>query len=294
MLTRESASRREVAANLILRLMRGNYDIDQIHEMINSIILMDIFVFFGEAGVALLRKEQITLDWYRRHFNQEGMRDIPSAPNADFTDNYLPMTLSERSADLDESIESLIHDEIKVDVSLKSRGTTLHLNLEESLVVINALVVRRAAIRGGAWSSAGKSVEGPLMETLCRLFSVDRQYFTRSLADDGSLREVDYYLLPSDTAPAKCEVKLMGGGNPESADAVIARDSKVFVASTMSDTNKTQMDELGVLWTELQTPNGFLRFGDTLRQLSIPYTDLPVKADYTAEIENAIQATFAV
>ena len=170
----------------------------------------------------------------------------------------------------------------------------MHLNLEESLVVINALAVRRAAIRGGAWSAIGKRVEGPLMETLCRLFKVDSERFARSIPRGRSLREVNYYLLPPDGSQVKCEVKLMGMGNPESADAVIARDSKVFVASTMSDTNKTQMDELGVLWTELQTPNGFLRFGDTLRQLGIPYTDLPVKADYTEEIENAVQATFAV
>lgn len=86
----------------------------------------------------------------------------------------------------------------------------------------------------------------------------------------------------------------MGKGNPESMDGVIARDSRAFVASTLSPTNTAQLDEWGVLWTELQTKNGFLRFGDTLRQLGIPYTDLPVKSDYTAEIENAIQATFAV
>ena len=78
---------------------------------------MDIFVFFGEAGAALLRKDQITLDWYRRHFNQEGRHDKPSALNSDFTDNCLLLTLLERSDDMDESIESLINDEIKVDVS---------------------------------------------------------------------------------------------------------------------------------------------------------------------------------
>lgn len=38
----------------------------------------------------------------------------------------------------------------------------------------------------------------------------------------------------------------MGKGNPESADAVIARDSKVFVADKLSDLNKKQLDTLKV------------------------------------------------
>ena len=132
------------------------------------------------------------------------------------------------------------------------------------------------------------------METLCRLFDVPAGCFTRALAQDGSLREVDYYLLHPDGAQIRCEVKLMGRGNPEGADMTIARDSKVFVASTLSDTNTTQLDDLDILWTELQTRNGFLRFQQTLQELGIPHTPLPDKEDYTAEIESAIQATFAV
>jgi hypothetical protein len=71
----------------------------------------------------------------------------------------------------------------------------------------------------------------------------------------------------------KCEVKLMGRGNPESADAVIARDSKVFIADKLSDTNKRQLDSLGVEWVELRSENGFKRFADVLRRLNIPYQD---------------------
>ena len=70
-------------------------------------------------------------------------------------------------------------------------------------------------MRGGAWSAVGKQVEGPLM--VCRLFQVDERHFTRSITDDESLREVDYYLLPPSGERLKCEVKLIGKGNPESA-----------------------------------------------------------------------------
>ncbi len=55
----------------------------------------------------------------------------------------------------------------------------------------------------------------------------------------------------------KCEVKLMGRGNPESADAVIAKDSKVFVADKLSDTNKKQLNSREVEWVELRSTGGF-------------------------------------
>ena len=130
------------------------------------------------------------------------------------------------------------------------------------------------------------------METLCRLFAVESRYFTRALADDDSLREVDYYLLPPRRDRAKREVKLMGQGNPESADAIHARDTDVFVASTLSDTNRRQLDDAGVLWTELQVHNGFMRFQQTLGGLGIPYAPRENFSD--AEIESAVRQALAL
>ena len=67
----------------------------------------------------------------------------------------------------------------------------------------------------------------------------------------------------------KCEFKLMGKGNPESADAVIARDSKVFVADKLSDMNKRQLNSLNVDWVELRSENGFQKFAAVLDALKI-------------------------
>jgi len=63
----------------------------------------------------------------------------------------------------------------------------------------------------------------------------------------------------------------MGKGNPESADAVIARDSKVFVADKLSDTNKRQLDSLGVEWVELRHDSGYKRFKTVLENLNVPH-----------------------
>ena len=65
----------------------------------------------------------------------------------------------------------------------------------------------------------------------------------------------------------------MGKGNPESADAVIARDSSVFVADKLSNTNKKQLDHLGVEWVELRSEDGFLRFKTVLDNLDIPHNN---------------------
>ena len=135
-------------------------------------------------------------------------------------------------------------------------------------------------LRGGLWSTAGKKVEKPLMLTLCKLYQVaDENYSvklkgTNKEVDDTTFeREIDFYLIESGNQ-YKCEVKLMGKGNPESADAVIARDSRVFVADKLSDMNKRQLNSLKVDWVELRSENGFQKFAATLDNLKIKHGDL--------------------
>lgn len=113
------------------------------------------------------------------------------------------------------------------------------------------------------------------MLTLCKLYQVaDENYAvklkgTKIEIDETTFeREIDFYLL-SGSNQYKCEVKLMGKGNPESADAVIARDSKVFVADKLSDLNKKQLSSLNVNWVELRSENGFQKFAAVLDALKI-------------------------
>ncbi len=80
----------------------------------------------------------------------------------------------------------------------------------------------------------------------------------------------------------------MGKGNPESADAAIARDSSVFVADKLSDTNKLQFNDLGIQWIELRNKNGFYKFEYILSKLNIPYTQLSKEINYN----NAINKSF--
>ena len=163
-------------------------------------------------------------------------------------------------------------------LTIKFKGVSVDLNVSESLIVINTLAVKRAAIRGGSWSTAGKRVEKPLMQTLCKLYGIsDKNYALKikgqDLEGDEFEREIDFYLIEGKNQ-YKCEVKLMGIGNPEGADAVMARDSKVFVADKLSDTNKKQLNSRNVEWVELRSAGGFMRFETVLRNLKIPHRKL--------------------
>ena len=145
------------------------------------------------------------------------------------------------------------------------------------MIVINTLAVKRAALRGGAWSTAGKRAEKYIMLALCRLYKVPEQYYNakhfikerRKKVD----REVDFYFKKGGVDKYRCEVKLMGMGNPESADAIIARDSSLFVADTLSKQNKNQCDELGICWVELRVNEGYKRITQAFEKFNILYTN---------------------
>ena len=114
------------------------------------------------------------------------------------------------------------------------------------------------------------------MLTLCKLYQIDEENYavtlkgTKKEVDETTFeREIDFYLIRNGMEN-KCEVKLMGKGNPESADAVIARESRVFVADKLSDLNKKQLESLDVCWVELRSENGFQKFGEVLDELGIP------------------------
>ncbi|MCZ0933145.1 MAG: CfrBI family restriction endonuclease [Oligoflexia bacterium] len=145
----------------------------------------------------------------------------------------------------------------------------MDLNINESLLVINALAVKRSALRGGSWSSLGKRVEEPLMKTLCKLYKVPAKNYKAQIKNNDE-REIDFWLINNKNY-YKCEVKLMGKGNPESADAGLARGSHIFIADKLSEKFKKEFDRLRVHWVELNSKKRFLQFENVLKNLKIPY-----------------------
>ena len=79
----------------------------------------------------------------------------------------------------------------------------------------------------------------------------------------------------------------MGAGNPESADAIIARDSDLFIADTLFIQNKNQCEKLGVCWVACRDKEGYERFKLALDKFKIPYVD------YNGNLDNDLHTILA-
>lgn len=298
-----------VAEHIIQKLLKAEDYRVEVVDLINAEFLQYAVDFFKKVIDAKLRSQLITVDWYKKEFLDRtlpsGELAIHSGLNTKTIQNMYNSASRQVVLDasyehyekLFETIKRLVEEErdLELTLTIKLRGVSVDLNVSESLIVINTLAVKRAELRGGLWSTAGKRVEKPLMTTFCMLFNVDEANYEikvrgKSFARPEFQREIDFYLL-SGGERHKCEVKLMGKGNPESADAVIARASKVFVADKLSDMNKKQLDSIGVNWVELRSANGFKRFEQVLTKLGIPHTDFSGVLDQ--ELPRIFEKAFA-
>jgi DNA-dependent RNA polymerase auxiliary subunit epsilon len=281
----------QVAKNIIVKLLKGEDYRIEIVTLIDAEFLQYSIEFFKKVVAAKLKNEKITSDWYKKEFLSKTLSSEEIAINSGLNRKTISNMYNSASREividasnlhydkLYEAISSLTEDEsdFSLTLTVKMKTVSVELNISESLIVINTLAVKRAALRGGLWSTAGKRVEKPLMQTLCKLFNVPEDNYSIKLKgktnDQGFdfVREIDFYLVEG-LNNHKCEVKLMGKGNPESADAVIARDSKIFIADKLSDTNKKQLDSLNVNWVELRSDYGYKKFGEVLKKLNIPHS----------------------
>ena len=292
----------QVTKNIIRKLLKGEDYRIEIVTLIDAAFLQFVVDFFKKVVDAKFKNQDITIDWYKKEFldSRLPINDIAinSGLNKKTIHNMFNSSTKEIVIDasgehydlLYESIKNLVDTEhdLELTLTIKFKGVSVDLNVSESLIVINTLAVKRAAIRGGSWSTAGKRVEKPLMQTLCKLYGVSSKNYAlkikgKELTEDEFEREIDFYLIEGKNQH-KCEVKLMGIGNPESADAFIARDSKVFVADKLSDTNKKQLNSRKVEWVELRSDGGFKRFENVLNNLKIPHKKLASNIDKDLEL----------
>ena len=289
----------QVVKNIIKRLIKGQDYRIEIVALINAEFLQYAIDFFKSVIEAKLANTDVTIDWYKKTFLNPNLSSESIAINSGLNKKTITNMYNSASKEividasnehydvLYQSISSLIENQPDIDLTLtiKFRGVSVELNINESLIVINTLAVKRAALRGGLWSTAGKRVEKYLMASLCKVFSVPFEHFDQSKIP-VSMREVDFYLI-KDKKYFRCEVKMMGRGNPESADAIFARESDVFVADKLSDLNKQQADKLKVKWVELRNEDGFRRFATVLKELEIPFTDF--KGDLDSHLDTILK-----
>jgi hypothetical protein len=287
----------KVTKDIIRKLLRGEDYRIEIITLINAEFLQFAINFFKKIVDAKLRNKNINIDWYKKEFLSSNLPAKEIAINSGLnkktisnmfnssTREVVINASNEHYDSLHEAIKNLVDNEhdLELTLTIKLKGVSVDLNVSESLIVINTLAVKRAELRGGLWSTAGKRVEKPLMQTLCKLYEVPTENYAlrikgKTLEKDDFEREIDFYLIERSNQH-KCEVKLMGKGNPESADVVTARGSKIFIADKLSNTNKKQLNSLKVEWVELRSEGGFKKFEKILDHLKIPHSKLSENID---------------
>lgn len=293
----------EVVQKIIRRVLNNKDYRIVIVTLINAEFLQYAIEFFRRVVEAKLKNQSVTTDWYRAEFLNPNLpsddliinsglnkKTISNMYNSARREIVLEAT-NEHYEQLHEAISSLVDHEGEIDITLtiKFRGVSVDLNINESLFVINTLAVKRAELRGGAWSTAGKQVEKLLMISLCELYRVPKENYALTGLSE-SQREVDFFLINENNKSFRCEVKLMGKGNPESADATIARDTDVFIADKLSDLNKDQLNHLEIKWIELRSYEGYRKFGELLQELEIPHVDF--QGELNQELDEIFKKIF--
>lgn len=255
-----------------------------IQSLIDKEFLERVILFFEKIVNAKLKNNEITRDWYKSNMLSEELSKDDIAWNAGLTLKSIGNIHGSQSKDividasrehyeiLLSSINDLVTNEIDVNLTITLKGVSVSLSLNESLIIINAIAVMRSGIRGGVWSTMGKSIEKPLMILLCKMLSVNPKYYENTCIDDpDNPRESDFFLMSGKEECIRCEVKLMGKGNPESADGALARGTKLFVADKLSNQNKKELDKLDILWVAMADGNTLEQFSNCLDKLEIPH-----------------------
>ena len=222
-------------------------------------------------------------------FGPDGPPDIAVRPNKRVVAK-VPIAYPD---ELPEKVPVLVKESnpnIEYKPILSRNGVSVGLSMDETLIVVNTLAAKHAEIRGGAWSGLGKRLELPLMLTLAKLYQVPSSHYAgKGLT--GENREVDFHFLSSSGDQFFCEVKLMGKGNPESADSTIARRSNIFIAQTLSDKNKSQLTNRGHHWVELGAKDGYKRIHTVFTYLDIPCAEFD--GDLDTALDEIISQVFA-
>lgn len=271
--------------NIIRKLIAGEDYYPEVLNAIDADFLQYIVDFFKRIIKAKLDKKPVTADWYKEEFlllHSLSNAEMNTITLSNSQQIVLDTTLKHYDALHDVFNNLDMKDNFDMTFTIKFRNVSFDLNLNESLILFNTLAVKRSALQEKSWREIEKQIEKPLITTLCALFQVPKKYFDQKNLPE-SQRESDFYLFNDTKEGFPCEVKLMGKGNPESADAVYARGSRVLVANTLSDLNKEQMDANGIFWVELKKIDDYKRFEQVLTALSIPYKsftgDLQVALD---------------
>ena len=281
-----------VINNTVSKLLLGKDYREEVVNAINASFFDFTIDFFKKIVKAKMELQNITIDWYKKNFiinntidtsevvinsglNKKTVTNIYGAASKNIMLNAAETNYDYLNSLLKE-LEKDVRNDIIININIKYNDISVSLSLSESLIVINTLATKKIQLRGGAWSSIGKKVEKPLLNKLCELCGIPNDYIdNKNFIKDKEKsfdREIDYKLKSFSGKWYKIEVKLMGKGNPESADATIARDSDIFVADTLSQQNKNQLKSRNIKYLVLKNNKNIISdYKEILIKLELPH-----------------------
>ncbi len=210
----------QVIKNIIRKLLRGDDYRIEIVTLIDAEFLQFAIEFFKRVAEAKLNNLNIDVDWYKKEmlnldlspdeiainsglnkktitnmYNSGKKEIVIEAAYEHYDTLYKAIDELTKIEDLNLSLQ-IKFNKVKNQGIIKNQKS-VELDINESLIVINTLAVKRAALRGGLWSTAGKQTEGPLMLTLCKLYNVPKKNYMsktrgKNIQKGEVNREVDF------------------------------------------------------------------------------------------------------
>ncbi|MBH0294688.1 CfrBI family restriction endonuclease [Helicobacter pylori] len=256
-------------------LLKGKDYREVVLNTINTEFLDFAISFFKDIVYAKMHDKSIDFSWYQQYvMDNKDPKDIAILCGTNIKTIF--NTYGTSTKEVLQNLENDNMTDLGINIKITYKDISVNLDLKESLLVINALATKKIALRGSAYSMIGKRIEKPLMLELCKRCGISESHIdATNFKKDKKLeydREVDFKLYNKDRSKVyRVEVKLMSKGNPESADAVIARDTDIFIAYTLSEQNKQQLENLNIVYLELKNnSNILLDFKKLCKRLDIP------------------------
>ena len=290
--------------NVLRMILKGEHYRKAVIHQISDDFLKFSVKYFKDIVYAKLDGIGIDEDWYKQCFlqgkfpakdtaiyaglNAKSIFNIYGSSTRAVVMEVAPAYYEELMQRVDTLIKS-DYDDLDLHLTINYQGVSVNLTLQETLIVVNTLAAKHSEIRGGAWSGLGKRLELPLMLALAKLYQVPTSHYAgKGLT--GENREVDFHFLSRSGDQFFCEVKLMGKGNPESADSTIARRSNIFIAQTLSEKNKSQLTNRGHHWVELGAVEGYKRIFTVFTYLDIPCVEFD--GDLDSALDSIVPQVF--
>ncbi|GAA8334278.1 hypothetical protein HpDR47_09280 [Helicobacter pylori] len=256
-------------------LLKGKDYREVVLNIINTEFLDFAISFFKDIVYAKMHDKSIDFSWYQQYvMDNKDPKDIAILCGTNIKTNTYGTSTKEVVLDITQNnlkylyeiLQNLENDnmtDLGINIKITYKDISVNLDLKESLLVINALATKKIALRGSAYSMIGKRIEKPLMLELCKRCGISESHIdATNFKKDKKLeydREVDFKLYNKDRSKVyRVEVKLMSKGNPESADAVIARDTDIFIAYTLSEQNKQQLEYLNIVYLALKNNSNII------------------------------------